>query len=101
MTRMRYVLLLALLVVFTGCHPGYGIYRHARVGFMPEPSCVGAVVRETPGVDQEQYRFAEGDRPLTWMDAHQVARPSSHLLLSRRLECGWVTAVRRGLQRQG
>ena len=62
---MRHVLPLGLLVLLTGCDPGYGIYRHARVGFMPEPARVGAVVRETPGVDQAEYRLSEGGRPLT------------------------------------
>lgn len=62
---MRRLLPLLLLVLLVGCDPGYGIYRHARVSFMPAPARVGAVVRETPGVDNVQYRYSEGGRPLT------------------------------------
>jgi hypothetical protein len=62
---MRLALPLALLALVTGCDPGYGIYRHARVSFMPAPARVGAVVWETPGIDDVQYRSSEGGRPLT------------------------------------
>jgi hypothetical protein len=63
---MRYLLSLFLLVLLTGCDPGYGIYRRARVPFMPAPAIVGTAVRETPGVDDVRYSYAEGGRPLTW-----------------------------------
>ena len=53
------------LLVFTGCDPGYGIYRSARVPFMPAPALVGAVVKETAGVDNVYYKTSEGGRPLT------------------------------------
>lgn len=62
---MRRVLPLLLLAPLVGCDPGYGIYRRARVSFMPEPARVGTVVRETPGVDDVEYRATEGGRPLT------------------------------------
>jgi hypothetical protein len=32
---------------------------------MPTPATVGTVVRETPGVDDVEYRSSEGGRPLT------------------------------------
>jgi hypothetical protein len=62
--HMRPLLSLLLLGLLTGCDPGYGIYRHARVSFMPAPAMIGEVVRQTPGVDDVQYRFSEGGRPL-------------------------------------
>jgi hypothetical protein len=70
LAHMRYLLSLFLLVLLTGCETGYGIYRHARVPFMPAPAIVGTVVRETPGVDDVQYHYAEGGRPLTWTGIH-------------------------------
>jgi hypothetical protein len=57
---------LLLLVLMTGCDPGYGIYRHAKVPFMPTPSMIRMAIRQTPGVDNVQYDFEEGGRPLTW-----------------------------------
>ena len=65
MDHMRHILPLPLVALLTGCDPGYGIYKHARVGFMPEADRVGAVVRETPGVKQAEYHISEGGRPLT------------------------------------
>ena len=33
---------------------------------MPAPAVISAAIRETPGVDDVRYSFAEGGRPLTW-----------------------------------
>lgn len=63
--HMRYLISILPLLLFTGCDPGYGIYRSAPVAFMPPPALVGAVVKETPGVDKFDYTASEGGRPLT------------------------------------
>ena len=63
---MRHALSLVLLALLMSCDPGYGIYRYARVSFMPAPARVGTIVRETPGVDDVQYHSSEGGRPLTF-----------------------------------
>ena len=68
--HMRYLPTLLFLVLLTGCDPGFGIYRHARVSFMPTPAVVSATIRETPGVDDVRYSFSEGGRPLTWTGIH-------------------------------
>jgi len=63
--RMRYLISILPLLLLTGCDPGYGVYRSARVPFMPPVALVGSVVKETPGVDSVDYRASEGGRPLT------------------------------------
>ena len=65
MPRALPFLLLLSLALCTGCDPVFGVSRRARVSFMPEPARVGAAIRATPGVDDVQYRFSEGGRPLT------------------------------------
>ena len=62
---MRSLISILPFLVLTGCDPGYGIYRSARVPFMPPAALVGAVVKETPGVDKVDYKASEGGRPLT------------------------------------
>jgi hypothetical protein len=57
--------LFLLLVMGTGCDPVFGVYRHARVPFMPEPARVNAAIRATPGIDTVEYRQSVGSRPLT------------------------------------
>jgi hypothetical protein len=54
------------LLLLLGCDPGYGIYRSARLPFMPSPALVGTVVKETPGIDYVDYSTSEGGRPLTF-----------------------------------
>ena len=54
-----------MLVLVTGCDPIFGVSRHARVSFMPEPAVVGAAIRATPGVDDVKYSQSVGGRPLT------------------------------------
>lgn len=43
-----------------------GISRYGELSRFPEPDCVEAVVRQTPGVEQVYVRRYEGGRPLTW-----------------------------------
>jgi len=62
---MRHLFLLFFLLLLSGCDPGYGIYRSARVPFMPAPALVGTLVKETPGIDYVHYTRSEGGRPLT------------------------------------
>jgi hypothetical protein len=62
---MRYLISMLPLLVLTGCDPGYGIYRSARVPFMPPTALVGTVVKETAGFDEVDYKASEGGRPLT------------------------------------
>lgn len=56
---------LVLVALLTGCDPGGGMRRQARVAFMPATTSVISSIRETPGVDDVQYRSFEGGRPLT------------------------------------
>jgi len=59
------VLPLLLITLLVGCDTGYyGIHRYARVSFMPELDKVGVVVRETPGVDDVQYRATAARHPI-------------------------------------
>jgi hypothetical protein len=63
---MRHVSpLLLLLLLLTGCDPVYGISRSACVPLMPPPDSVASAIRDTPGVDQVEYRFSEEGEPLT------------------------------------
>jgi len=41
---------------------------------MPAPTVVSAAIRKTPGVEDVDYSFAEGSRPLTWTGIHSPDR---------------------------
>jgi len=67
---MRYLLTLLPLVLLAGCDPGFGVSRRAQVSFLPAPAMVSAAIRQTPGVDDVDYRFTKGGYPLTWTGIH-------------------------------
>jgi hypothetical protein len=65
---MRVLAILLLSLAFTACDPSYGVWRHAYVGTMPNPSKVRAIVQNTPGVDKVTYRHYHGGFPPTTED---------------------------------
>jgi hypothetical protein len=60
---MRTLAIVLLSLALTACDPAYGVWRHAYVGFMPDPAKVRAIVQKTPGVDSVTYRHHEGGFP--------------------------------------
>jgi uncharacterized lipoprotein len=59
------ILLVFLIALLAGCDIWHGVNRRANVAFMPEPARVGAVIRNTPGVDEVRYRKQKGGRSVT------------------------------------
>jgi hypothetical protein len=65
---MRALVLVAFSLGLVGCDPAYGVWRHASVEHMPDPSKVRAIVQNTPGIDKVTYRHYHGGFPPTTED---------------------------------
>jgi len=62
---MRALFVVLSAMVLAACDPIYGVTRHAKVGFMPDPAKVRAIIEHVRGVDEVRYQQIEGSKPLT------------------------------------
>ena len=65
MSHVLPLLVILSVGLLTSCDPLFGVTRRAHVALMPEPARVAALIQATPGVDDVQYHYSEGGRPLT------------------------------------
>jgi len=61
---MRALFVVLSAMVLAACDPIYGVTRHAKVGFMPDPAKVRAIIEHVRRVDEVRYQQIEGSKPL-------------------------------------